>query len=47
MEKTYNPGQIEASWYQSWEESGFFAPSGEVLERLSFKILLFRLLLIG
>jgi len=29
MEKTYNPGQIEASWYQSWEESGFFAPSGE------------------
>jgi len=29
MEKTYNPGQIEASWYQSWEESGFFEPSGE------------------
>ena len=29
MEKTYNPGQIETSWYQSWEESGFFAPKGE------------------
>lgn len=28
MEKTYDPSQIEASWYQSWEESGFFAPSG-------------------
>lgn len=29
MEKTYDPSQIEASWYQSWEESGFFAPSGD------------------
>lgn len=28
MEKTYHPHQIEASWYKTWEENGYFAPSG-------------------
>jgi len=26
MEKTYNPEQIETSWYQQWEEKGYFKP---------------------
>jgi len=29
MEKTYNPDQIEQSWYQKWENNGEFTPSGE------------------
>ncbi len=29
MEKTYNPKQIEADWYQSWEQAGHFAAHGE------------------
>ena len=29
MEKTYQPHQIEASWYKTWEERGYFTPSGE------------------
>jgi valyl-tRNA synthetase len=29
MEKTYNPDQIEQSWYQKWENNGDFSPSGE------------------
>ncbi|MRI34586.1 valine--tRNA ligase [Endozoicomonas sp. OPT23] len=29
MEKTYNPHAIERSRYQTWEEKGYFAPSGE------------------
>jgi valyl-tRNA synthetase len=29
MDKTYNPGAIETSWYKNWEESGFFKPSGQ------------------
>ncbi|HHH44156.1 MAG TPA: valine--tRNA ligase [Gammaproteobacteria bacterium] len=28
MEKTYNPHNIEQRWYQTWEERGYFAPSG-------------------
>ena len=28
MEKIYNPAAIEGAWYQVWEESGCFAPSG-------------------
>jgi valyl-tRNA synthetase len=28
MEKTYQPHQIESSWYQTWEQRGYFAPSG-------------------
>ncbi|MCL6269059.1 valine--tRNA ligase [Sansalvadorimonas sp. 2012CJ34-2] len=28
MEKTYNPGAIEGTWYKTWEENGWFAPSG-------------------
>ncbi len=27
MEKTYQPSEIEQSWYQTWEESGYFKPS--------------------
>lgn len=26
---TYDPAQIEASWYQVWEENGYFKPSRE------------------
>jgi valyl-tRNA synthetase len=26
---TYDPARIEAGWYQKWEESGYFKPSGE------------------
>jgi valyl-tRNA synthetase len=29
MEKTYNPHSIEQRWYQTWEERGYFAPSGD------------------
>ncbi|MGB4246807.1 MAG: class I tRNA ligase family protein, partial [Pseudohongiellaceae bacterium] len=29
MDKTYQPHQIEGHWYKIWEESGFFAPTGE------------------
>jgi len=28
MEKTYQPHEIESTWYQTWEENGYFAPSG-------------------
>ena len=27
MEKTFNPHAIERTWYQTWEEKGYFAPS--------------------
>ncbi|MCF7980699.1 MAG: valine--tRNA ligase [Pseudomonadales bacterium] len=29
MEKTYQPAQIESTWYQTWEARGYFKPSGE------------------
>ncbi len=29
MEKTYEPHQIEQRWYQTWEDRGYFAPSGK------------------
>ncbi|MEO0444390.1 MAG: valine--tRNA ligase, partial [Pseudomonadota bacterium] len=29
MDKTYQPQAIEQSWYQTWEEKGYFKPSGE------------------
>ena len=29
MDKTYNPHAIEQHWYQTWEQAGYFAPSGE------------------
>jgi len=29
MEKTYNPQAIEQRWYETWEQEGHFAPSGE------------------
>ena len=29
MEKTYDPHAIEQRWYQTWEDNGYFAPSGE------------------
>jgi valyl-tRNA synthetase len=28
MDKTYEPHSIEQRWYQTWEENGYFAPSG-------------------
>lgn len=28
MEKTYQPQQLEANWYKTWEERGYFAPQG-------------------
>ena len=29
MEKTFNPSDIEQSLYQSWEQQGYFSPTGE------------------
>lgn len=29
MEKTYSPDEIEQRWYQTWENTGEFKPSGE------------------
>ena len=29
MEKTFAPQDIEDKWYKTWENSGYFAPSGE------------------
>ncbi len=29
MDKTFQPANIEARWYEQWENSGYFAPSGE------------------
>lgn len=29
MDKSYSPEAIEQSWYQHWEQNGYFAPSGE------------------
>ena len=28
MEKTYRPQDIETRWYQTWEDQGYFKPSG-------------------
>ena len=29
MEKTYQPKAIETQWYSTWEDQGYFKPSGE------------------
>ena len=29
MEKTYDPSAIEERWYNTWEDSGYFAPQGD------------------
>ncbi|MGB0732505.1 MAG: valine--tRNA ligase [Pontibacterium sp.] len=29
MDTTYQPNEIEKSWYKTWEENNYFAPSGE------------------
>ncbi len=29
MDKTYTPHAIEQRWYQTWEENGYFKPSGK------------------
>ena len=29
MDKTYDPHSIEQRWYETWEQEGYFAPSGE------------------
>ena len=29
MDKTYNPQLIEQSWYQTWEDKGYFRPQGK------------------
>ena len=29
MDTTYLPHEIEKSWYKTWEDKGYFAPSGE------------------
>jgi len=29
MDKSYDPKSIEQRWYKTWEENGYFAPSGE------------------
>ncbi|WP_231759883.1 valine--tRNA ligase [Microbulbifer elongatus] len=29
MDKTYQPNAIEQQWYKTWEENGYFKPSGD------------------
>ncbi len=29
MDKTYQPADIETSWYKKWEDNNYFAPSGK------------------
>jgi len=29
MEKSYQPAAIEQRWYETWEDAGYFAPSGQ------------------
>jgi len=29
MEKSYQPAAIEQRWYETWEQAGYFSPSGE------------------
>ena len=29
MDKTFDPQAIEQNWYSTWEERGYFQPSGE------------------
>jgi len=29
MDKTYNPQAIESSWYQHWEDKGYFSAEGD------------------
>lgn len=29
MEKTYQPSEIEQSWYKTWEDNGYFKPSNK------------------
>ncbi|MBI2380440.1 MAG: valine--tRNA ligase [Gammaproteobacteria bacterium] len=29
MDKAYNPAEIEQRWYETWEDAGYFAPSGQ------------------
>ena len=29
MDKNYRPQDIEQNWYQTWEQNGYFAPSGK------------------
>lgn len=29
MDKTYQPRQLEETWYKTWEERGYFAPQGD------------------
>ncbi|MFT6326142.1 MAG: valyl-tRNA synthetase, partial [Crocinitomicaceae bacterium] len=28
MDKTYQPHEIEKTWYKTWEDKGYFAPQG-------------------
>ena len=28
MDKTYNPHAIEQRWYETWEDQGYFEPTG-------------------
>ncbi|UTW46254.1 valine--tRNA ligase [bacterium SCSIO 12696] len=35
MDKNYRPHDIEQNWYQTWEQNGYFAPSGERTESFS------------
>jgi valyl-tRNA synthetase len=29
MDKTFQPQQLEAHWYQTWEDAGYFVPQGD------------------
>jgi valyl-tRNA synthetase len=28
MDKTYDPSAIESRWYRTWEDKGWFSPTG-------------------
>ncbi|MEX2962728.1 valine--tRNA ligase [Microbulbifer sp. TYP-18] len=39
MDKTYQPNAIEQQWYNTWEENGYFKPSGDT-EARSYSIMI-------
>jgi len=41
MEKTYQPEKLEAHWYRTWEDNGYFKPAGESSDhRQSYSIMI-------
>lgn len=40
MLKEYHPPAVEAAWYDWWEKQGYFKPSKDKKEKVSFEIIL-------